>query len=273
MKKFQDVIICTDLDGTLLREDKTISTENLEAIRYFQKEGGHFTFITGRMPFFCHDIYRLIGPNAPVGCINGGGLYDYTEEKYIWTTNLSKEAGKLIDYVLERFSSIGVQVNTHNKIYFHNENAVMFWFRKITGVPNLVKNWWDIEEEFAKIVFGIPDEETMDAVAKCLASHPEGYKYDFVRSEKTLYEILPKGIHKGTALEELCEYLGLSTGRAIAIGDYNNDIGMLRVAGVGVAVANAKPEVKAVADYLTVSNEEHAIAKVIEALENGEITL
>ena len=271
MKKFQDIIICTDLDGTLLREDKSISRENLDAIAHFEAEGGYFTFITGRMAFFCHDIYHRINPNAPVGCINGGGLYDYTKEEYIWKAVLPHEAGKLIDYVLQRFPTVGVQVNTHHKIYFHQNDVVMHWFRQLTGVPNLEKKWWDIEEDFAKIVFGIPDEETMTAVAEHLASHPDAAKYVFVRSEKTLYEILPKGSHKGCALEKLCEHLGIPMERTIAIGDYNNDIRMLQSAGIGVAVANAKHEVKEAADYITVSNEEHAIARVIAALENGEL--
>ena len=71
----------------------------------------------------------------------------------------------------------------------------------------------------------------------------------------------------------LCEHLGIPMSRTIAIGDYNNDIGMIRAAGVGVAVANALPEVKAVADFISTSNEENAIARVIEALDKGEIVL
>ena len=272
MKQFQDMIICTDLDGTLLRPDKSISKENLDAIRRFQEGGGYFTFITGRMPFFCHGIYNTLLPNAPVGCINGGGLYDYVSERYIWSTTIDKGVGRLVDDVLNEYPHIGVQINTLDKIYFHRENIVQEWFRKITGVPNLVKNWWDIEEDFAKIVFGIADEKELFGVAEMLKSHPDAPRYDFIRSEKTLFEILPKGIHKGTVLSHLCEHLGVPLSRTVAIGDYNNDIGMIQTAGVGVAVENALPEVKAVADFISTSNENHAIARVIEALENGEIS-
>ena len=273
MGKFQDIIICTDLDGTLLRADKTISKENLDAIAYFQREGGYFTFITGRMPFFCYDIYETLRPNAPVGCINGGGLFDYETDRYIWSTSISKEVGRLVDAAVEKMPQIGVQINTLNHIYFHRENLAMEWFRKITGVPNLVKHWNEIEEDFAKIVFGILDAEDIQTLEEILTSHPEAYKYDFISSEKRLYEILPKGIHKGMALMHLCEHLGIPMSRTIAIGDYNNDIGMIRAAGVGVAVANALPEVKAVADFISTSNEENAIARVIEALDKGEIVL
>ena len=272
MKKFQDILICTDLDGTLLKNDKSITKENLDAIARFQEGGGYFTFITGRMPCFCHGIYDTLRPNAPVGCINGGGLYDYEREEYIWATTLPREAGLLVDYALEKLPHIGVQLNTLDKIYFHRDNVIQQWFRKITGVPNLVREWQEIDEPFAKFVFGIADEAELFYLLDLLRSHPDAPKYDFVRSEKTLCEILPKGIHKGTALSHLCEYLKIPMSRTIAIGDYNNDIGMIQTAGIGVAVANALPEVKAAADYITVSNEENAIARVIEAIENGELT-
>lgn len=72
MGRFDGILICTDLDGTLLNSDRRISKENLEAIEYFKQEGGIFTFVTGRMPFFVSDMYEAVQPNAPFGCVNGG---------------------------------------------------------------------------------------------------------------------------------------------------------------------------------------------------------
>ena len=90
MGKFDGILICTDLDGTLLGSDRKISKENIEAIEYFKSEGGLFTFITGRMPCLVNDIYNAIKPNAPFGCINGGGIYD-GKAKYalmpVWILN------------------------------------------------------------------------------------------------------------------------------------------------------------------------------------------
>ena len=71
MGKFDGILICTDLDGTLYRNDKTISKENKEAIEYFKREGGWFTFITGRMPYYSQQAYNAAKPNVPFGCING----------------------------------------------------------------------------------------------------------------------------------------------------------------------------------------------------------
>ena len=80
MGKFDGILICTDLDGTLYnsdRESRTISKENLNAIEYFKSEGGYFTIVTGRMPCFSDEAYNAVKPNCPFGCINGGGLYDH----------------------------------------------------------------------------------------------------------------------------------------------------------------------------------------------------
>ena len=96
---FDGILICTDLDGTLLKEDKTISKENLDAIDFFKREGGYFTFVTGRMPFYASDMYNMVGPNAPFGCINGGGLYDAVAGDYIWKMVLPYDVVDLVKSV------------------------------------------------------------------------------------------------------------------------------------------------------------------------------
>ena len=111
MGKFEGILICTDLDGTLYRNDKSISNENKEAIEYFKSEGGYFTFVTGRMPFYAIDSYEAVRPNAPIGCINGGGLYDYEKGKYIWTEELPQGVTELIKAVDESCDGASIQVS------------------------------------------------------------------------------------------------------------------------------------------------------------------
>lgn len=271
--KFDGILICTDLDGTLLRKDKSVSRENLQAIEYFKREGGLFTFITGRMPYFVSDVYRTVEPNTPFGCINGGGLYDHRTGKYLWTQPMPHAVLELVDHVYREMPDMGIQVNTLDAIYFCRENPTMERFREVTGVPNLVCHHLDIDLPIGKIVFGDHREERILRLAELLHAHPKANEFDFIRSERTLYEILPKGISKGTALAKLCQLLAIDPNKTIAVGDYNNDIGMLRQAKVGVAVANATPETKSAANYLTVSHEEHAIAAIISDLEHGRLPL
>lgn len=271
MKKFEGILICTDLDGTLLCNDKSISQKNLDAIEYFKSEGGLFTFVTGRMPNTSVAIHKSVNPNAPIGCINGGGIYDFAKREYLWIAELPREALDIVEYVDEKLPWIGIQVNTSKAIYFNKYNEAMVKFRRITGLPDVRCHYRDVEEGIAKIVLTEDNEEKLLELIEMLHSHPKADKFDYIRSQEDIYEILPKGISKGTALRKLTELFGLNMNKTIAIGDYNNDISMLRAAGVGIAVANAREEVKEAADYVTVSNEEHAIAKIIEDIELGNI--
>ena len=271
MGKFDGILICTDLDGTLLRADKTISEENIGAIEYFKSEGGLFTFITGRMPMYVPYIYNTIDPNAPFGCINGGGIYDHRTGKYVYTVELDRSALKLVEAVDRELPMIGIQVNTFECVYFNKDNEAMVNFRKETGAPNVACHYNDVREPLAKIVFGDECEENILALAKLLSEHELADSFDFIRSDRTLYEILPKGNSKGGVLMKMCELLSIDPKRSIAVGDYDNDVSMIKAAGMGIAVANATPSVMAVADAVTVSNEEHAIAKIIYDLDNGAL--
>lgn len=273
MGKFDGILICTDLDGTLLRADKTISAENIAAIEHFKAEGGYFTFITGRMPYFVGDMPEQVGINAPFGCVNGGGLYDPVAKEYVWTMPIRQDVLELVEYVDENMTDIGIQLNCFDKLYFARENETMWWFRKLTGVPNVTCDYHGFSEPMAKIVFGDMREEQLMQVKSLLEAHPRYDEFDYIRSEKSLYEILPKGSSKAAVLPMLCRHLGVDMAHTIAFGDYDNDISMLKAAGLGVAVANATEGAKAAADIITVSNEEHAIAKVIADIENGAIKI
>ena len=271
MKKFEGILFCADLDGTLLLDDGTIPKENLDAIEYFKSEGGLFTFITGRMPYFVSDIYETIKPNAPFGCINGGGIYDHQKGEYVWRMELPRSALELVEYADKCIDGIGIQVNTFEKIYFSRENEAMEIFRMVSKVDNLVGYYYDVTEPIAKIVFGDVSNETLLRLADLLNNHPRASEFDFIRSASILYEILPKGTNKGNVLPRLADHLGIDMSRTIAIGDYDNDVNMLRIAGCGIAVANAVDEAKAAADVITVSNKEAAIAKIISDLDSGAL--
>ena len=270
MGKFDGILICTDLDGTLYKNDKTISEENKEAIEYFKREGGYFTFITGRMPYYSIDAYNTANPNVPYGCVNGGGIYDGREHRYVWTYPIDLSVLDLVEYIDERFENIGIQVCGFDTTYFAKDNVFSEMFRKITNLPKNIRHYRDVKEPFAKIIFVVDSSETMSAIDKALKSHPLSENFDFVRSEKSLYEILPKGVNKGLALSKLVEYLHLDINKTIAIGDFDNDVGMLKAAKLGVAVSNASKAAMDAADAVTVSNEEHAIARVIYDLDSGK---
>ena len=273
MKKFEGMLLCTDLDGTLLQKNKEVSKENLDAIEYFKSEGGLFTFITGRMPYCADEFYEMLHPNAPVGCINGGGIYDHHEGKYLWRMHLPAEAIELVREVDEKLPGIGIQFNTEKAIYFNKDNLTMERFRRNTGMPNIACHYTEVKEPVLKVLFGHHENEQILALQELLHNHPKAHLFDFIRSEHALYEILPKGASKGGALRKMAELLGIDPAKTIAVGDYNTDMSMLREAVLSFAVANAVDEAKAAADHITVSNNDGAIAAIIDQLDRGEFML
>lgn len=271
MKKFENILICTDLDGTLLSSNHIISKENLEAVEYFKSEGGFFTFMTGRVPSTALNYCDIIKPNVPFGCINGGGLYDYEKNKYIHMEALTEDALDLVEFIDENVPEVGIQLPAAETVYFCKYSSSLEKFRRICNLPDVRRHYREIDEPVSKVLFADENEENLLKVIELLNNHPKAEKFDFIRSEKELYEILPKGASKGTALIKLAEYL--NTDKTIAVGDYDNDVEMIKNAKIGFAVANASQRAKDAADFITVSNDEHAIAKIINDLDSGEIKI
>lgn len=270
MGKFDGMLFCTDLDGTLYRDDKTVSQENLDAIDYFKSEGGLFTFITGRVPATSRYIYDTIRPNAPYGCINGAAIYDEEKGEYLYTAYLPAEAIEVVRCVDKTMPTMGIQYNTAKAVYFNKDNTATALFRQLTGLPHVTCPYEEVAEPAFKVVFVHEDPQQIVALERLLTAHPLADRFDFVRSEKWLYELLPKGVSKGALLYKMAELLGVDMRRTVTVGDYNNDVSMVQAAGIGFAVANAVPEVKAVADHITVGNNDHAIAAIVEWLDKGE---
>ena len=273
MGKFDGILICTDLDGTLYKSDKTISQENRDAIEYFKSEGGYFTFITGRLPYYSTDAYRLVRPNAPYGCTNGGGVYDGDEDRYVWSLELDHAAFALVSRIDELFPNVGIELCALYDTYFAKESSATLIHRERTGLPYLPCEYRAFDLPLGKIMFCTECEEDLRAVEKTLRSHPLSEKFDFIRSERTLFEILPKGVDKSLSLKKIAEHLNIDISRTVAVGDYDNDVAMLRAAGLGVAVSNASPRAISAADLVTVSNDDHAIARIIYDIAEGKIVL
>ncbi len=273
MGKFDGVLLVTDLDGTLLRNDKRVSEENLRAIEYFKSEGGLFTFVTGRVPQGAVPAYEMVAPNAPCGCSNGGCIYDYRTNELLWHRELSRSVLTIVADVDREFPTTGIEVCAFDKIYFCKKNASTERHRLNERFPDLSCDYREVTDPIGKILFAESDEGTLFRLMDWMQKHPLAEEFSLIRSDKEYYEILPKGASKGDLLVKLAELLNVPLGKSIAVGDNDNDVSMIRAAGVGVAVANAYDSVKAVADRITVSNEEHAIAQIVADLDNGSIII
>ncbi len=270
MGKFDGMLLCTDLDDTLLTDNKQVSEKNRKAIDYFKSEGGLFTFSTGRVPMGARLILEYVVPNAPIVCFNGGGIYDFSENKMLWSRKLDSDAISAVEYVDRRLDFVGIEICTEEKIYFSKINAKVREHQVLEKLPDNDLDYHDIPEVWQKVLF-MTEEHELNTVRRTISESPFADKYTFVQSSPWYYELLPKNSTKGDGLIQLGELCGIDRSRIIAVGDNENDLEMVKMAGVGIAVENAIPIVKNSADYVTADNNSDAIAKVIYDLENGTI--
>lgn len=272
MGKFDGILLCTDLDGTLLTSKSIVSDENIKAINYFKSEGGKFVFVTGRVPKGAGLMRKWVEPNAPIVVFNGAGIYDFEKEELLWGAYLTEDAKKVVEYVEARTPDFGLVVCTDEKVYFPVMNDWVDAYYKLENMPLDRTPWREIKEKWKKALFVI-NSDYMQIVID--AVEESGYRNDFhfVKSCANYYEIIPKGQNKGTGLEKLCKITGIPKENVIAIGDNENDIEMIQYAGLGVAVGNATESVKKIADIVTVTNDENAVAKIIWDLDKGLLNM
>lgn len=266
IEKISDILIVTDVDGTLLREADGLSSENRKAIQRFIDKGGHFTVSTGRAIEAAKFVVDDSFINAPSIHINGGYLYDWKEDKVIEPNYISPYAKFAIKKLIEKFSECdchfvrqGASVNLltsgeYLKKYIPTREIEFF-----DGKPE------DVPDETYKFIVCC-DPENMPNIRR-FAEEAFSDNVSVIQSSPFFLEIIPKENSKGKALHRLCELLNISAENSVAVGDYENDIDMISAAGIGAAVDNAQLSVKEAADIVLPRCEENAIMHLICFLE------
>ena len=262
-------LIAIDLDGTLLREDKTLSKGNIEALHQAHEAGYDIVICTGRPLSGVRPIFEAIDlPEGDYYMIINNGCTTLSTKK--WEI-IGKEELSLEDmhrlHVLTKDSDVQLTLfdMDHYLVVAPEASIVNSKPTPVSeeDLPNLVPI-------FQAMYVGAPS-----AIDAFQAQHEAGLETDFntVRSQDILFEVLPKGASKASALQALSQTLGYSRDQVMALGDANNDLEMLRFAGYSVAMGNGNAAVKEIADFITLTNDDDGVAYAIHKLietEKGE---
>lgn len=269
-KLFQDILIISDMDGTLLNSSSKISQENLSAINHFIDNGGSFTVATGRMNVAVNMYIEELPLNIPAILYNGAMIYDFGKEEIVWKQNLEDDVMPIINWVLSDYPEVGVQIYSNNKVHVCR-NSIQT--EKHIAREHLEPVFCKIDEApfpWIKCML-IADNHILMEIKEHLREKEISFRSVF--SESNFLELLNTNSSKGNALKELIRIYGFSRKNVISLGDNLNDIELIQAAGTGIAVDNAHPELKQVADYCCCSNNDHAIAEVIKWIEEGKLKL
>ncbi|MGN0350472.1 MAG: Cof-type HAD-IIB family hydrolase [Roseburia sp.] len=262
-------ILFSDLDGTLLGKDKTISAKNREAIQKMLKQGHYFVIATGRPVASGREVAKDLGLTLP-GCymiaFNGAVLYDCAADRILVKESLQ------LEHVLEIFekaeeAGIYVQTYTSLDVITKKHTKELDYYIKNTKMKyKLTKKIYDVlqEEPQKVLLISLDDKEKLEKFQKDNLAWEKGKCHSFFSCDEYL-EYCPVETDKGHAIHYITKILDVPHENTIAIGDETNDIFMIKTANLGIAVANARNEVKKAANYVTVNDYEHdAIAEVIE---------
>ncbi|MDF2882644.1 MAG: sugar-phosphatase [Clostridiaceae bacterium] len=258
-------LIALDMDGTLLREDKTISPESFDAIKNAKRNGVSIILATGR-PLQGIKRYlkqlNLVGYDDYAITFNGALIQNIKTSEVIAKNIMSHDDLEYLYYL-----SLNLKVNIHTLTYDSCLTPKWSKYSQLEASQNEIQleivdfTKLDSSIPLVKIMF-IDYGKILDEVIKNLPK--EVYdKYTVVRSAPYFLEFLNKKVNKGFGVETLADNLGIKRDEVICIGDAGNDVHMIKYAGLGVAMGNAFPEVKKIADYITKTNEENGVAHVI----------
>ncbi len=257
------LLVATDLDGTLLRSDGSVSDRSRAALAAAEEAGLLVVFVTGRPPRWMSSIAEASGHRGVAVCANGAALYDLHTEQIVTEHLLdSARASELVELLRA----------------------------ELPGCAFAVERGFDFAHEPAyKMVWEAPDYFVVDELAamlsepmvKLLARHDTLGHDEFIAAaarvvggratvtwagDDGLLEISAVGVTKAFALEQVAADAGIAAAEVVAFGDMPNDLPMLTWPGHAVAVEGAHPDVLAAADEITAPNDDDGVARVIERL-------
>ena len=287
-------LLVLDMDGTLLNENQKISKENIVAIKKAKHMGVKIVIASGRtiqgIENYLEELDLLSEDNYCVVC-SGALVMNNTKGKVIHSNPLSFEEFK---YVFELVKQLDISLNMYSDecILIHSNS----YYSRFDSIANnlplqimdfncldkdtlvtkimLINEDLSIAEEiqalFPSIIvrdIGIEAKEHYNKeLFKDISKLPMDFLEKFNVSKVTPFnvEVMKKNANKRAGIEKLAEKFNIKSREIICIGDSGNDKQMIEYAGLGVAMGNAFPEIKEIADYVTLTNEENGVAHVIE---------
>ncbi|WP_030411954.1 HAD family hydrolase [Streptomyces sp. NRRL S-1448] len=258
-------LIATDLDGTLLRPDETVSERTRQALAAATAAGAAHIVVTGRAVPWTRHILDALDYNGLAVCGQGGQVYHAGEHRLLTSVTLDRQLAGLALSKIE--AEVGPLYLAASRDGLEGEVLVGPGYRVQAGpLPNVMLDdpgeLWTAPINKVYLQHPTLDDDALAAAARQVAGDLVG----IMVAGPGVVELLPLGLTKATGLSLAARRLGRTAKETLAFGDMPNDIPMFAWAAHGVAMANAHPELKAVADEVTTSHEADGIAVVLERL-------
>ncbi|MFG1617486.1 HAD family hydrolase [Nonomuraea wenchangensis] len=251
-------LVATDLDGTALRRDGTVSPRTVAAFARVEDSGAMLVFVTGRPPRWMGGVASAVRHHGLAICANGALIYDLHTERIVESHLIEAEVleevvAQLRANVSDLVFSVEYEAGFAHESDFLDRRVVEAQAASMTARP------------CAKLLALHPhmDADELHVVVHDLVGHLVTATHS---SRRGLIEMSAQGVTKATALAAFADEQGIEAHEVVAFGDMPNDLPMLGWAGTSYAVANAHPDVLAAVDHVTAANDEDGVAQVLEKL-------
>ena len=264
-------LIAVDMDGTLLRSDKTVDPRTAEDIQTAAEHGIHTVYCTGRGLAEMQDTFRVLPMIRWAVCNSGGVVYDRTGDRIIFRNGVGQPYIQQIVELASRYRAMPHFLTDRESVVSADDIAHMAdfhmgiyqpMFEQITRRAADMTMEAALQTSVAKINIYFRSAEDRQAAFDTLKQLP----LQVSLSENTTLEMTAPGTNKGTGLERLAEHLSLPLSQIAAVGDNYNDVEMLKTAGLSFAMGNAIDEIKSMCAHVTADNDHNGVGEAIRTI-------
>lgn len=268
VKDMKGWLLVSDVDGTLNNKIRQTPKKNIEAIDRFVRSGGIFTLASGRNVQSIKKHYdKLPIGHMPAIVMNGAGIYDFSTGEFLYKDVICQRGMETVQEAHERFPHTEIAIFTSDNIYCINGGICCSVFVKADNLRHqYCKSFDEVPTgDWCKVIFfALPTK--LHQIMEFTHAHG-GDAIKTFHSSVIGFELVNGTANKGAAVLKLAEMKGIDFSRTAAIGDYYNDVDMLKSVGISAACGQAPREIKKIVKYQACHCNQGAVADFIQYIE------
>ena len=266
-------LLISDIDGTLNTKSFKLPENNKIAIKEFVNNGGNFTLCSGRNLQSLSIHYNKLGISTPAIFLNGAGIYDFKNNEMIYQNSISSEGEKIILDVLKKHKLAQLTVFTADKILLATRKCI--YGRIISKMDKLDCELYKKISDLPRGVWGkvsfFGTKGLINKLKDVFSNDDNSKLFECFKTSPYTLEVVRKGVNKGAAVLKLAELLNIEKSNTAAIGDYYNDVEMLKRVAHPVCCGQAPDDIKEISEYVACHCNDGAVADFIDYIKTNYI--
>ena len=266
-------LLVSDIDGTLNSKSMKLPENNKIAINEFVNNGGNFTLCSGRNLQSLSIHYKKLGIDTPAIFLNGAGIYDFKNKEMIYQNFISSEGEKIILNVLKKHKLAQLTVFTTDKILLATRKCI--YGRVICKMDKLDCELYKKISDLPRGIWGkvsfFGTKGLINRLKDIFSNEVNSKLFECFKTSPFTLEVVSKGVNKGAAVIKLAELLNIEESNTAAIGDYYNDVEMLKRVAHPVCCGQAPDDIKEISEYVACHCNDGAVADFIDYIQTNYI--